>query len=192
MKSEPDETVAVDSLFPNPTHSRPSLPASPGYFLPFRHLRAWNRLARSTLFLTLSLLSALCPGWRTCCPAKRRAPGKRRTPTWKTRTGTKYSTPETRSTSDGERRANRARRVNIDRPGPVWVPDGRSAAIEETWCELSTVLHSNSNSNTVLHSASLKIAERVLSRNARYGLMATRENVLVIVLQRNGWMSPWK
>ena len=32
------------SLFPNPPRFRPSLPASPGYFLPFHHLRAWNRL----------------------------------------------------------------------------------------------------------------------------------------------------
>ena len=37
------------SLFPNPLHSHPSLPTSPGYFLPFHHLRAWNRLGETSL-----------------------------------------------------------------------------------------------------------------------------------------------
>ena len=38
MESEPGETLPQSPCF------RPSLPASLGYFLPFHHLRAWNRL----------------------------------------------------------------------------------------------------------------------------------------------------
>ena len=58
MKSEPGETGAGDwgggkerelcspapFLFLDPPHSRLVSPASPGYFLPLHHLRAWNRL----------------------------------------------------------------------------------------------------------------------------------------------------
>ena len=40
----------LPSLFPNHPRSGPSLPGYPAYFLPFHHLRAWNRLDRISNF----------------------------------------------------------------------------------------------------------------------------------------------
>ena len=90
-KSEPGETGEGD---PNPPRSRPSLPTSLGYFLPFHHLRAWNRLpcavSRSE---TWSLTSgSSCFAWT----ARRRWPSRGH----QTHTGTCHAASESRTRRD--------------------------------------------------------------------------------------------
>ena len=59
---------------PRSPRSRRSLPASPGYFLPFHHLRAWNRLLWPPILTPSSGVAGTRPVWaaRQChwklCP----------------------------------------------------------------------------------------------------------------------------